>query len=380
MTFARPTLDDLRKQSQADLQSALPGADALLRYSNLSILANILAGLATGHYGYLDYIARQATPFTAIAEMLEGWAGLKGVTRKPATAAAGAVTFTGIVGTTIPTGTSVLRGDGYAYATTADATVGAGGTVLAPISAVTAGTAGNAIDGSAFALTSGVSGIAAAGTATGPVTGGAEVETDDSLRSRMLLAYASPPQGGSASDYRQWALAVPGVTRAWVAPGGMGPSTVVLYFMMDDAQSSHGGYPQGTNGVAAAEARDVAATGDQLTVANAIFLRQPVTPIIYAVSPQANQLGFTIAGLVSASTTLKAAIASAITRALLASAVPGGVTNMSTVEAAIAAVNGSAGFVITSVTASAGTVTPGAAGNIVSNAGCLPALGGISWA
>lgn len=380
MTFARPTLDDLRKQSQADLQSALPGADALLRYSNLSILANILAGLATGHYGYLDYIARQATPFTAIGEMLEGWAGLKGVTRKPATAAAGAVTFTGTVGTTIPTGTSVLRGDGYAYATSADATVGTGGTVLAPISAVTAGTAGNAIDGSAFALTSGVSGIAAAGTATGPVTGGAEVESDDSLRSRMLLAYASPPQGGSASDYRQWALAVPGVTRAWVAPGGMGPSTVVLYFMMDDAQASHGGYPQGTNGVAAAEARDIAATGDQLTVANAIFLRQPVTPIIYAVSPRANQLGFTIAGLVSASATLKAAIASAITRALLASAVPGGVTNMSAVEAAIAAVNGSAGFVITGVTASAGTVTPGAAGNIVSNAGCLPALGGISWA
>ncbi|WP_288935500.1 baseplate J/gp47 family protein [uncultured Sphingomonas sp.] len=380
MTFARPTLDDLRKQSQADLQSALPGADALLRYSNLSILANILAGLATGHYGYLDYIARQATPFTAIGEMLEGWAGLKGVTRKPATAATGAVTFTGTVGTTIPTGTSVLRGDGYAYATSVDATVGVGGTVLAPISAVTAGTAGNAIDGSAFALTSGVSGIAAAGTATGPVTGGAEVESDDSLRSRMLLAYASPPQGGSASDYRQWALAVPGVTRAWVAPGGMGPSTVVLYFMMDDAQASHGGYPQGTNGVAAAEARDIAATGDQLTVANAIFLRQPVTPIIYAVSPRANQLGFTIAGLVGASATLKGAIASAITRALLASAVPGGVTNMSTVEAAIAAVNGSAGFVITSVTASAGTVTPGAAGNIVSNAGCLPALGGISWA
>ena len=53
MTFARPTLDELRKQTQTDLQSALPGADALLRSSNLAILATILAGLATGHYGYL---------------------------------------------------------------------------------------------------------------------------------------------------------------------------------------------------------------------------------------------------------------------------------------------------------------------------------------
>lgn len=380
MTFARPTLDDLRKQTQADLQSALPGADALLRYSNLAILANILAGLATGHYGYLDYIARQATPFTAIGEMLEGWAGLKGVTRKPATAATGTVAFIGTPGATIPAATSVLRGDGFAYVTTAEASVGAGGTVAAPIAAVAAGTTGNAGAGAAFALASGVVGVAASGSAAGPVTGGAEVESDDSLRSRMLLAYASPPQGGSASDYRQWALAVPGVTRAWIAPGGMGPSTVVLYFMMDDAQASHGGYPQGTNGVAAAELRDIAATGDQLTVANAIFTRQPVTPIIYAVAPQPNQIGFTIAGLAGASATLKAAIASAITGALLASAVPGGVTNMSAIEAAIAAVNGTAGFVITNVAASAGVVTPGAAGNIVSNAGCLPALGGITWA
>lgn len=380
MTFARPTLDELRKQTQTDLQSALPGADALLRYSNLAILANILAGLATGHYGYLDYIARQATPFTAIGEMLEGWAGLKGVTRKPATAAAGTVAFTGTVGATIPAGTSVLRSDGFAYTTTAEASVGAGGSVTAPIASIAAGTTGNAAGGAAFALGSGVAGVSAAGAAAGPITGGAAVESDDSLRSRMLLAYANPPQGGSASDYRQWALAVPGVTRAWVDPGGMGPSTVVLYFMMDDAQASHGGYPQGTNGVAAAEARDIAAAGDQLTVANAIFVRQPVTPIIYAVSPRPNSLTFTIAGLAGASATLKGAIASAITAALLASAVPGGVTNMSAIEAAIAAVNGSAGFVITNVDASAGAVTPGAAGNIVSNAGCLPALASITWA
>lgn len=380
MTFVRPTLEELRRQTQTDLQSALPGADALLRYSNLAILANILAGLSAGHYGYLDYIARQATPFTSTGEMLEGWAGLKGVTRKPATPATGTVTFTGTVGTTIPVGTSVLRGDGYAFTTTAEATVQATGRAAAPIAAIVAGAAGNSGAGTAFSLASGVAGIAAAGAAPAAITGGGQVETDDSLRSRMLLAYASPPQGGSASDYRQWALAVPGVTRAWVQAGGMGPSTIVLYFMMDEAQAGRGGYPAGTNGVAAAEPRDGAATGDQLTVANAIFLKQPVTPIVYAVAPRANTLSFTIAGMSGASATLKAAVAAAITAALLGSAIPGGVTNISAIEAAIAAVNGSAGFVITNIAASAGAVTPGNAGNITSNAGCLPALGGITWA
>lgn len=377
MTFPRPTLTDLRNQAQADLQSALPGTDALARYSNLSILAHILAGLATGHYGYLDYIARQATPFTATGEMLEGWAGLKAVTRKPATAAAGTVTFTGAAGATIPAGTSVLRGDGLAFATTAEVTLGATGSAAVPIACIVAGAAGNCPVGTTFSLTSGVVGIASAATTTTAISGGGEVEGDSSLRSRMLLAYANPPQGGSASDYRQWSLAVPGVTRAWVTPAGMGPNTVVLYFMMDDAQAALGGYPQGTNGVAAEELRDKPATGDQLALANAIYAKQPVTPIVYAIAPRPNTLTFTIAGIGGATASLKAAIATVIRTALFINAVPGGRTNISAIEAAIAAVNGSAGFVITNVEASAGFVTPGAAGNIVSLTGRLPVLGEV---
>lgn len=379
MTFARPTLSELREQSQADLQSALPGADALLRYSNLGILANILAGLTSGHYGYLDYIARQSVPFTAVAEMLEGWAGLKGVTRKPATAAHGTVTLTGAAGAGIPAGTAVLRGDGFAFATTADATIGADGRADVPIGAVVTGAVGNSVAGTSLSLGSGVAGVAASGSAAAAITGGAEVESDDQLRGRMLLAYANTPQGGSASDYRQWALAVPGVTRAWVSSGGMGPGTIVVYFMMDDAQAANGGYPQGANGVAVQEARDTAATGDQLTLADALFSRQPVTPIVYAAAPRPNLLDFTIAGLSSASAAVKAAIADAIRGALFLTAVPGGVTNLSAVEAAIAAVNGSAGFVITAITASNGIVVPGSAGNILSYAGCLPALDDITW-
>lgn len=379
MTFARPTLSQLRKQTQADIQSALPGADALLRFSNLAILADVQAALANGHYGYLDYIARQAVPFTATAEALEGWAALKGVIRKAATAARGSVTFTGAIAATIPIGTAVLRNDGLAFTTTAAATV-VQGLVTAPIAAVVAGAAGNSAVSTAFALASGVSGVASIGYASSLITGGADVEPDDALRSRMLIAFAAPPQGGSVSDYQQWSLAVPGVTRCWVTAGGMGPGTVVVYFMMDDAQAANGGFPQGASGVAGGETRDTAATGDQLALANALFMRQPVTPIVYAVAPRPNLLSFTIAGLATASDTLKAAIASAIDRALYNGGTPGGVTNVSAIEAAIAGVNGSAGFVLLSIVASAGSVTPGAAGNIVSQAGRLPQRASITWA
>lgn len=379
MPFARPTLSELRGQTTADIQSALPGADALLRFSNLAILGQVLAALANGHYGYLDWIARQAVPFTSTDEHLEGWAALKGVTRKAAQPAVGTIVVTGTAGRTVPAGSTFLRGDGFGYVATADATlVGTAGAVF--VRAIAVGAAGNAVDGTAFTLAQSISGVNAAGQATGPVTGGDDIETDDALRGRMLAAYASPPQGGSAGDYQEWALAVPGVTRCWVLPNGMGPSTIILYFMMDGAEAAHGGFPQGANGVAAAETRDAPAAGDQLALADAIFVKQPVTPIVYAVAPLPNAIDLTIAGLAAAGASVRAAIAAAVANALLLNARPGGTTNVSAIEAAIAAVNGSDGFVITAITAGAGTITPGAAGNIVSSAGRLPVLGAITFA
>ena len=40
MPFSRPTLATLRAQAAADIASALPGADPLLRFSNLGILGD----------------------------------------------------------------------------------------------------------------------------------------------------------------------------------------------------------------------------------------------------------------------------------------------------------------------------------------------------
>lgn len=378
MPFARPTLTQLRNQAATDLSAAIPGADALLRYSNLGVVTDVLAALANGHYGYLDWIAAQVVPFTATGEYLEGWAGLKGVTRLPATTAIGSAVFPGTDGKVVPAGIPVNRSDGVGYVSTADATV-ASGTVTVPLQAIVPGAAGNALNGTALTLGIGLAGVTGSGTASGPITGGAEIEQDASLRSRMLAAYAKPPQGGAIDDYGEWGLAVPGVTRLWVMPSGMGPGSVVLLFMMDEAQAAFGGFPQGTNGCSTWESRDTAATGDQLALANALFFLQPVTALIYAVAPVPNTINLTIAGIPGASTATKADISNAVIYALRANATPGGVTNISAIEGAIAAVALTAGFVLTTVTASAGTVAPGTAGNITSAAGALPVLGTITY-
>lgn len=58
MAFARPTLTELRLQVADDVNAALPGVDALLRFSNLRILSDALAAAVYGHYGYLDWISQ----------------------------------------------------------------------------------------------------------------------------------------------------------------------------------------------------------------------------------------------------------------------------------------------------------------------------------
>lgn len=375
MPFSRPTLDDLRTQVLQDIASQLPGTDPILRYSNLNIMGRVQAGLAQEHYGYLDWISQQAVPFTCTDEFLEGWAALKGVYRLPATVATGAVTFTGTNGSVIPSGTPLKRSDGMAFVTTADATI-ASGSAVAPAEAVAdpagqVGANGNTDVGVQMSLSSAISGVNGTGSVSTAFTGGADIESDDSLRARMLQAYQNPPHGGSASDYVTWALQVPGVTRVWVVPNGYGPGSVVIYPMFDVSEAAHGGFPQGTDGVATLEPRSTAATGDQLAVANHLFTLQPVTALVYVVSPSAQVVNFTISGIPGASSTTKAAIAAAITQVFQEQSVisaTGSLVDISAIEAAIFAVPNTDGFVITS---------PG--GNIVLSVGQMPVLGTVSY-
>ena len=317
MPFSRPTLTELRRRTAAEVASELPaGADPLLRFNNLTILAKVLADLANAHYGYLDYIARMAVPWTTADEYLVGWAALKNVFQKEATAGTGTVTFTGTAGT-IPLGAEIARGDGVLYTTTADATL-VSGTCAVPVAAQTTGVGTTLSIGMTMRLSIAINGINAQGTVSAVTAPGTDVESDDAFRARMLQVYQEPPQGGAIADYREWALAVSGVTRAWCVPLGMGQGTVIVYTMFDKAKTAYDettlalDLPQGSNGVAAAETRDSAATGDQLTVANAIYPLRPVTALVYASAPTPAWQAFTISGLSGASAATKLAVRQAI--------------------------------------------------------------------
>lgn len=378
MPWSRPTLTNLRNQTYADVTTNLSGADGFLRRSNLNVVSNILAGLANLHYGYEDWIAMQAVPFTSTDEYLQGWAALKGLTPKGATAFVGTATSTGGVnGTPVPAGNILQRSDGTPFKTNATENV-SGGSVTVTFTASTPGAAGNTGIGATLTLAVGIGGVNSNFTIASVVTPGADMETPDAYRTRMLQVYANPPQGGAIADYIEWALEVPGVTRAWCLPNGFGPGTVIVYTMFDVTESAFNGFPQGTNGVATLETRDTPATGDQLAVANFIFLLRPVTALVYSCAPIASPQNFTITNLNPNTTAMQDAVEAAITGVFVAEGTVGGVllSNGSTggtipfasVVAAIDAIPGIIDFIITSPNT-----------DIVVSTGYLPTLGTVTW-
>jgi|SRR5215472_2322116 len=368
MPFARPTLTALRNQAVQDITtSGVPGLDGLLRNAVLRVLAWCMSGLAYSVYGYADWIARMGVPFTATDEYLEAWAALVGITRKDASPASGFAQFTGQPTVIMPAGTPLVRQDGTPYATTADGTLDATGTVVVPMTAQVSGAATNCAAGTAISISSPVPGVNSAGITTQPTTGGADQETNDELRTRMLLRYRDPPQGGAAADYIEWATEVPGCTRAWVLPNGWGPGTVVVYPMFDDANAASGGFPQGTDGCATAETRGPVATGDQLTVANYLWTRQPVTALVYVAAPVPHAIDVSLLTLDPNTSDMQAEITASISDMLAAVGQVSGTIYPSDIYEAILSTPGINHFTVASPTA-----------EVVLPTGSLPVMGTLT--
>lgn len=349
MPFNRPTLPEIVERIAADIESRLPGADARLRRSNLSVLARAEAGVAHGLYGYIDYFARQAIVDTADSEFLERWASVWGVARKVAVAAAGPVTFTGSPSATVPAGTIVQRADGAEFETTAAGALVAG-TVTIDVIASAVGEAGNTVAGSQLALAAQVLGVSGTATvAAGGLVGGADVEADDDLRQRLLDRIRQQPQGGAAFDYETWALEVPGVTRAWIYPLELGPGTVTVRFVRDG------------------DASILPDAGEVETVQAYIDARRPVTAEVYVVAPVALPVDITLT-VTPDTADVRAAVTAELADMFAREAVPGSTMRISHINEAISLAAGEEDHVVT---------VP--AGDIVAGAGEIPTLGVITW-
>ncbi|CAP44778.1 baseplate J/gp47 family protein [Bordetella petrii] len=232
MAFKRPTLPELLTRIDQDLLSRLPGAQAELAVRTTKALAAADAGAVHGLYGYLQWLERQLFPESCDDENLSLHSA--GVPRRQPAFSVGRVVFEGTDTIVIQEGTLVQRG-GHEYTVTEEATI-SGGQATAPVRAVETGAAGDQPAGAQLSLVSPLHGVASQATVDSEgIRGGADLETYGSWRDRIMRRRARVPRGGAQGDWEGWALDVPGVTRAWEDPLGMGPGSVVVRIMADDA-------------------------------------------------------------------------------------------------------------------------------------------------
>lgn len=350
MPFSRPTLPELIDRAAADIEADLPGTDARLRRSNLNVLSRMHAGALHSLYGYLQWLAEQLMVDTAETVFLDRYAGIWGVLRVPAAFAQGPVAVTGTSGATVATGTVFQRSDGATFVATADATLAAGAATV-DVVALDAGTAGNASAGTQMSLSQPVPGVqSAAVVGSGGLTQGADRETDDALRVRVLARIQQPPMGGAVADYVAWALQVPGVTRAWVYPLEGGVGTVVLRFVRDN----DAGFIPDAPEVAAVQAY--------------VDVLRPVTAQVTVLAPVAAPLNMTIT-LTPNTTAVRTAVAAELADLLRREARPGGTILLSKLREAISVAAGETNHVLT---------TPSA--DVTHAAGLMPVLGTLTWA
>lgn len=380
MPFKRQTLTELREQNRASLQSELKSVGSLLRYSNLKVIADIDAGMAHLHYAYLDWIARQSTPFNATDANLAGWMALKSVFRKPATAAKSPqCQARGTNGAILSAGVVINRADGYQYTTDTELKIGIDGLGVAPVTAILpditndssgGGASGNADAGTLLTLDVNSSGIESQLTLLSAATGGADIEDEEDFRARGLLAFQSPPQGGSDTDYRKWALDVAGITRAWVKRRLNGAGTVGVYIMCDG--NNNDGFPVGSDGISQLEEWGaVKATGNQLAVADYIYPRQTDTAIVFVCSPIKKIIDFEISGLNDASSETVLSIKNAIDDLFFENSNPDGSGKiyLSDINKVISDIDGTTGYILNSPDA-----------NILFDVGEIPSRGEVIFA
>lgn len=339
MPWTTPTLSAVRQMVRDNVTSLLRGA-AMIANNVLRVISDATAGVARLVLEYIDWLALQLLPDTAETEWLDRHGNIwlvnsDGTTgRKLAALASGTLTCTGSVGVPVPAGTVIGVSGGMQYQTTEQITIGAGPTPVTA-TALLGGTAGNLDAGLQLSFATAIGGVDGTATVVS-MTGGTDQETDDELRTRVLLRIQNPPMGGDANDYVQWALAVPGITRAWCYPNEMGIGTVTTRFMCDDLRA--GPLVTGTNGVTGGgfpQPVDVAAVTTYLDTVRPVAVKDH-----FEEAPIPQFINFTIRNLDSDDPSTRANIAASVTQMLFEKAIPGQTIYRNWLDGAINAAQG----------------------------------------
>lgn len=229
-TWPIPTPPQLFNQAASvyETNPALAGIDARSANSVASTNCRLYALGSYDRYLMQANLAQELMPDTAVV-WLPRHANIWGVPQLQPTPATGNAVFSGATGTPIPSG-AILTYQTALYMTTSSAEVGSEGTVSVPITSVQGGSAYNLPAGTTLNLVSAISGLnpQAGVLDSNGAANGTDLEEIEHWRGRILAAIRVAANGGSLSDYYQWA-ADGGAQYTNVVPNGIGAGSVLIY-------------------------------------------------------------------------------------------------------------------------------------------------------
>jgi len=317
-----PTQQAVIQRMKGDFRSEL-GVDPMRRSVEYALI-RAGGGQSKGLYALLQYVYKEAFPTTAKVNFWR-WASVVDITQKPASAWQGTYRFTGVDGTSIPSGTELARADGTLYTTDADAEVGTdvSGQIDVAITASEGGVAGDCDDETPLVLSSPISGVDSAGAVQSTTVDGADVESVEDGLVRLLQRLREPPSGGVSGDYERWALEVAGVTRAWESSPG--PGEVTVAFVRDDDGSGSAILPS---------------AGERTEVEDYVQSKAPITVTVSVLTLTAENFQVEISDLTPDTLAVRTAIDESLADFFVREAEPGGTINLSRLREAISVATG----------------------------------------
>ena len=188
------------------------------------------------------WLQRQCFPQTAAGEHLDYHAEMRALKRLSASRAKGSVTFrlgdALAAETVISAGSLCLTADGISVLTLEDGRIPAGETEVTVAAEVTsAGSKGNLPAGSIVTMAAYPTGVVECTNAEA-FAGGADAESDEELRHRILTSYKRLPNGANAAWYESRVLDMDGVAAAYVIPRARGIGTVDITIAAEDGVPS----------------------------------------------------------------------------------------------------------------------------------------------
>lgn len=228
--MAAVTYEEILEQMQTEFER-LTGMQAD-QASDIGIRLKVLAGQLEEMELKAAYLLRQAFPQTATGDYLDMHAQVRGMERKQAAAAAGALTFSRMLPAQedikIPAGTICSTGavQDIRFVTVQEEILPAGGVrITVPAQALHGGKTGNVAAGAVNVMVTPPQGMETVANLS-PFRGGEDSEHDDALRARLLESYRQISNGANAAFYQNIVMGYRDVKKAAVLARARGRGTV----------------------------------------------------------------------------------------------------------------------------------------------------------